>query len=98
MTSRVPVGITPEFIRDQVLTMRAERARVEHQRWTHTERQAGELNALDAVLRLINTGDWLTPEDRAFRQQVAAQREAERARQVTERALEIVGPRLRLVR
>jgi hypothetical protein len=90
----IPVGITPEYIRRGVLQMREERARREHGNWVHVERQAGELNALDAVLRLINTGDWLTPEDRHFRQQVAAQR----AREVSERALEIVGPRLRLIK
>lgn len=90
----IPVGITPEYIRRGVLQMREERARREHGNWVHVERQAGELNALDAVLRLINTGDWLTPEDRQFRQQVAAQRAQERLQEVV-----ADGPRyLRLVR
>lgn len=63
--SRPPVEgeslVTAAEVRTGVLALLAERQAPTHRHLHEADRQHGEVNALEAVLRLIDTGDWRTP-------------------------------------
>lgn len=51
----------PDEIRLGVEALLVERSAAQHRHPTLRDRQEGEINALRAVLRLIDTGDWHDP-------------------------------------